>query len=170
MIRVTPWVGVATNYEEQFKESQRMLMALAKMKSTIGFQAEMTLSLRVLDSVSRHARTGADRVALEKIAMKYLRSLEKQSNTVRAELTGVPYPDEHARGKITLNDFCSPESLPLHQRDQAYVKARTQIERLPVVYETCLGRLAAMAGLLKEFCKHPRKKGVFPLASDAGQV
>ena len=140
---------VILDYSAKLKEAERMLVELTKLKSTTVLLSKMAQSIRVLDGLSEVASPPADRVTLEKASAKILRDLERQSNTVRAELTGVPYPFDHARGKILLNDFCSPESLPLHQRDQSYVKAQAQVHRLPAVYEACLGRLASFAGLVE---------------------
>ena len=140
---------VIPDYPTKLQEAGRMLAVLAKLKSTVIPEAKMVQSIRVLNGVSGFASSSDVRLAMEKAAAKILRDLERQSNAVRAELTGVPYPFDHARGKILLNDFCSPESLPLHQRDQSYVKVLAQVHRLPAVYETCLGRLASFAGLVE---------------------
>jgi Zn-dependent protease with chaperone function len=127
------------------EEARRLTAAVWKLRGSAARLHEMNTAASAVSKLGENLGPAADPDRVEQAAARRFRTLEKLSNEVRWELTGANYPFDTPRGRITINDYCAPEEIPVHQRDQAFWKARTQLERLPGIYLQCLSRLAVLA-------------------------
>ncbi len=70
-------------------------------------------------------------------------------NSNLTRLQRVPYPFEHARGAIMLNDYARHEGGHEHEWEAVFFESSTHLERLYTLYQRALGRLTVIAAFVE---------------------